>query len=439
MNPTPARHRLSAYLQPRILVMLLLGFSSGLPFLLVGNTFGYWLADAGIRKTAIGLLSWVGLAYSLKFFWAPILDRVNAPLFAKLGRRRGWMALAQILVAAGLAAMALSGVQHGLVRLGILALLVAFASSTQDIVIDAWRIESARDMDELGLLTSAYTFGYRAAMLASEAFILFIAKRIGWPGSYLIWAAAMGIGLAACFLAAEPLRADETMSRKENTEPLWSLRGFFDAVAGPFVIFFRAHGPMVLLMLLAIGLFQLPNFVSGPMFNPMYVDLGLDKDMVGLVRGSIGLAAVFVGVAAGGFLSLRLGVMRAVLIGCICQMLGTAIYAVLPFNHGPMIFAAVMAIDNFGIALAGVTLIAYMSSLTSLGYTATQYALLSSAYALPGKFLKGFSGKVVDGLTPHFGLMDAYALFFVGCGLIGIPAFALFLLLARRTGTPISG
>jgi PAT family beta-lactamase induction signal transducer AmpG len=434
MNSKQARHSLKDYLQPRILVMLALGFSSGLPFLLVGNTFGYWLADEKIKLTAIGFLSWVGLAYSLKFLWAPVLDRVNAPLLKKLGRRRGWMLLAQIFVAAGLAGMALSGVQHGLLQLGIFALLVAFASSTQDITIDAWRIEIARDADELGLLTSAYTFGYRAAMLASEAFILFIAKRIGWPDSYLIWAAAMALGLAACLFAAEPAHAGTVMSAK--AEPLWSPRGFFDAVAGPFIAFFKTHGAMALLMLAAISLFQLPNFVSGPMFNPMYDALGLDKDMVGLTRGSFGLVAVFLGVATGGFLALRLGYMRAVLIGCTCQIVGTAIYAILPYNHAPAVFAAVMAIDNFGIAVAGVTLVTYMSSLTSLGYTATQYALLSSTYAWAGKILKGFSGAAVDGLTPHFGLMNAYAIFFAGCGFLGIPALILFALLARPRPVP---
>ncbi|HEX3756903.1 MAG TPA: hypothetical protein VHV26_17675, partial [Rhizomicrobium sp.] len=182
----------------------------------------------------------------------------------------------------------------------------------------------------------------------------------------------------------------------------------------------------------AISLFQLPNFVSGPMYNPMYVHLGLSKDMVGAVRGSVGLVGIFAGVAAGGFLSLRLGLMPAVMLGCAGQIIGTMLYAVLPYAHDPLSFAIVMALDNFGIALAGVTLIAYMSSLTSLGYTATQYALLSSTYAWAGKILKGFSGLVVDGLTPHFGLMNAYAFFFVGCGALGVPALILFLVLARK-------
>ena len=420
------------YLTPRVLIMAALGFSSGLPFVLVGNTFGYWLRDEGTTLAAIGFLSWVGIAYSLKFLWAPILDRVGAPLLTVLGRRRGWMVLAQLVIAGGLMAMGWAGVGHGLGLLGAFALVVAFASSTQDIVIDAWRIETARDTEELGLLTSAYTFGYRTALLASEAVILPIAQRVGWNEAYVFYGLLMGIGLAACFLSAEPLKADTAMQRKEAETPIWSPRGFFDAVVGPFVVFFRTHGSNAILILMAISLFQLPNFVSGPMYNPMYVDLGLSKDVVGAVRGSVGLVGVFLGVAAGGYLSLQLGLKPAVLAGCASQMLGTALYAILPFAHDPLTFAVVMGLDNFAIALAGVTLVAYMSSLTSLGYTATQYALLSSTYAWAGKILKGFSGATVEGLSSHFGLMPAYALFFLGCGAIGVPALLLFWLLERR-------
>ncbi len=426
------RYAFRDYLNRRVLIMLALGFSSGLPFLMVGNTFGYWLRDEGTALSAIGFLSWVGIAYSLKFLWAPLLDRLDVPGLAWLGRRRGWIALMQIVIALGLVAMALSGTEHGLARLGICALVVAFASSTQDIAIDAWRIESAKDKDELGLLTSGYTVGYRTALLMSEAVILPIAQRIGWNWSYILFGCAMAAGLAATLFAAEPLRADKVMAERDEEAPLWTPRGFFDAVAGPFIAFFQAHGANALLMLAAISLFQLPNFVSGPMYNPMYVDLGLSKDMVGAVRGSFGLVGIFAGVAAGGYLSLRLGLMRAVMVGCLGQILGTMLYAVLPFAHDPASFAVIMALDNFGIAMAGVTLVAYMSSLTSLGYTATQYALLSSTYAWAGKILKGFSGSVVEGLTPGLGLMNAYAVFFIGCGAIGVPALILFLVLAGK-------
>ncbi len=422
-----------AYLEPRALVMTVLGFSSGLPFLLVGNTFGYWLRDEGTSLAAIGFLSWVGIAYSLKFLWAPLIDRVNAPFpFGLLGRRRGWMAMAQVIVGFGLVAMAVAGVGHGLVALGVLALIVAFASSTQDIVIDAWRIESASDADELGLLTSAYTFGYRCALLATEAVILLIATRIGWNASYILYGVLMAAGIAACLFAAEPMNADDIMTRKEAEAPLWTPRGLYDAITGPFIVFFKKHGAAALLMLTAISLFQLPNFVMGPMANPLYHDIGLSKDVVGVVRGSFGLVAVFLGVAAGGFLSLRLGYMRALLVGGAAQILGTAAYAILPYVHNPEVFAAVMMADNFGIAVAGITLVTYMSSLTSLGYTATQYALLSSTYAWAGKILKGFSGAVVEGLSATHGLMGAYAIFFVGAGAIGIPAILLFMLLDSR-------
>ena len=426
------RYRFHDYLSPKVLVMLALGFSSGLPLNLVGNTFGYWLRDEHISLAAIGFISWVSIAYSLKFVWAPFLDRVRVPLLGRLGHRRGWMMLAQIFVGAGLVAMAALDTGHGLALLGAAALLVAFASATQDTAIDAWRIESAADADELGLLTSAYTFGYRSALLGTEAVILIVAQRIGWNAAYVIYGLLIAIGVIACLLAREPMEADQVIARREESEPLYTPRGIFDAIAGPFITFFRAHGAKAVLMLLAISLFQLPNFVSGPMYNPMYVDLGLTKDMVGVVRGSFGLVGVFLGVAAGGYLSINLGLMRAVMAGCFAQMSGTALYAVLPYAHGPVAFAAIMFLDNFAIALAGVTLIAYMSSLTSLGYTATQYALLSSTYAWAGKILKGFSGATVEAMSAHIGLINAYAAFFIGCGLLGVPALVLFATLERQ-------
>ena len=426
------RYQFRDYLSPRVLTMLALGFSSGLPYNLIGNTLGYWLRDEHTSLKAIGFISWITLVYSWKFLWSPFLDRMTVPVAGRLGQRRGWILLAQLGVGAGLVGIALLGTAHGLVALGALALAVAFAAATQDTAIDAWRIESATGRDDLGLLTSAYTFGFRSALLGTEAVILPIAQRIGWNAAYIAYAMLIVIGIIACFCATEPAQADKVLHEKQASAPLSSARGIFDAIAGPFIAFFKAHGANAVLMLLAISLFQLPNFVSGPMYNPMYVDLGLTKDMVGAVRGSFGLVGVFLGVAAGGYLSLKLGLMRAVMVGCLAQMLGTALYAVLPYAHDPVTFAVVMALDNFSIGLAGVTLVAYMSSLTSLGYTATQYAFLSSAYTWAGKFLKGFSGALVETMAPHLGLMNAYAAFFIGCGLIGVPALILFTLLARR-------
>jgi PAT family beta-lactamase induction signal transducer AmpG len=417
---------LASVRQPKVAVMLALGFSSGLPFLLTANTFGYWLRDEGTSLKAIGFISWVGLAYTFKYLWAPIVDRVDLPLFGRLGRRRGWMLFAQLLVMVGLVGMATVGTAGGLTAIGAFALVTAFASATQDITIDAWRIEAAADSDELGLLTSGYQLGYRIALLVTDALVIAAAARIGWQPSYVVMAVLMSVGVAASFFAFEPKRADEVLQGKA---PLWTPRGFFDAVVGPFIDFFAKHKAIGLIMLLAVALYRLPDFVMGPMYNPYYHDLGLTKDTVALVRGSVGLFATFAGIALGGFASIRLGVFRALMIGVLLEGVGTAAFAILALHADMPTFATVMGLDSFAQAFAGVALVAYMSSLTSLGYTATQYALLSSTYALLGKVLKGFSGAAVEGLTPSHGLLGAYATAFIVTGLMAIPPALLFLLL----------
>src|SRR5437868_14099556 len=328
---SPHKHRIADYLRPKTLSMLLLGFSSGLPFLLVGNTFGYWLRDELSSLTAFGFLSWVGIAYSLKFLWAPVMDRVDLPLFRRLGHRRGWMMCSQIVVGLALFAMGGTGTKAGLGRLGALALIVAFASSTQDIVVDAWRIESADDGEEQGLLASAYQFSYRLALLATDTLILILAAVVGWRLSYGIYGAGMAVGMITTWFAKEPERADAVIDEKHRKAPLWTPRGFLDAVVGPFIAFFRAHGWLAFVMLAAISLYRLPDFIMGPMANPYYHDLGLSKETVGAVRGSIGLIATFAGIAAGGFCSLKLGHMRALVIGGILHSVAVAAYATLAF------------------------------------------------------------------------------------------------------------
>jgi MFS family permease len=572
--PAPAkkkygfRQTIAALSQPRVAGMAALGFSSGMPFMLTGGIFGYWLRDAGAELTAIGFLSWVGLAYTFKVFWAPMVDKLSLPVLGKLGQRRSWALLVQIIIAAALLAMALVGPNVGqeatkavvdpaatpavspeqLVMLGVLALVVAFASATQDIAIDAWRIEESQDSDELAIFTAAYQLGYRVALLVTDALILIFAARLGWPISYSIMALLMGVGLFATLRMPEPKRqaaavsssapaAGEAKSSRAMRAATFFLvaaalgwvlpylphqtwlemfavlgrqstfgTGFsvacvilaagafaripqtwiagaalivavvlvafygaiagqdviggaplfwptvlcligaalaappriFDAFLGPLLEFFRHHGWFAAVMLLMISVYRLPEFVIGPVAGPFYSDLGLSKDVVGGVRASVGMIASFFGIAAGGVMVAALGFKRALVIGAILQGLGVASFALLAF-YGPSIglFSFAMAADNFCYALAGVVLITYMSSLTSVGYTATQYALLSSIYTLFGKFLKGFSGAVVDGFQQSGRtLMESYGLFYVGAGLIAAPALILCLvILARQSKT----
>ncbi len=414
--------------EPRLMAMLLLGFSSGLPFFLTANTFGYWLRDNGTSLTAIGFIAWVGFAYSFKFLWAPFVDRLDVPLLGRLGRRRGWMLLAQLVVGAGLAAMALLTPQPGLLPIGIAALVVAFASATQDIVIDAWRIESAETSEDIGLLTSNYQLGYRVAVLVSDAWILLVANHFGWPLSYVLMAALMSLGVAGVLLAKTPEDAEATLREKGS---IWTADGFGDAYGGPFIAFFRHYGPLALLMLGFITLYRVPEYVIGPMINPFYHDLGLSKDLVGTIRGTVGVVGTFGGIALGGLVMAKLGPYKALFVGAVLQGLAEASFSLLAVYGGdPKLFGMVMVFDNVGISAAGTILIAYMSTLTSPGYTASQYALLTSVYSIAGKFLKGFSGLVVDSLNAHgFSPMQSYALFFVGAGLAALPALALCLLL----------
>lgn len=495
--------------QRKVAVMLLLGLSAGLPFMLVGNTMGLWLREGGTELTAIGFLSWVGIMYSMKFLWAPIIDKVDVPVLGRLlGHRRGWMILAQAVVAIGLFGMAILTPQGGLIAFAALALVAAFASATQDIVIDAWRIESADNGEELSLLSSAYQLGYRFALLLTDAWILVIAAKIGWVASYELIAGLMGLGMLAVLFAREsrqvpteaaivlpkgeeklgvsdamvvrwlcalaigivaiaymivahnfwkkdwgwddvafavgvPVAIWLLVRRAEDAPPVreatWSrplvrpLLRFFDGAIGPLIMFFRDHGQAALLILLAISLYRLPDFVMGPMANPFYTDLGIDKAVVGTVRGTVGWIATTVGIVVAGLCALRLGFITTLMIGAIVGPASNLAFAYLA-HHGadPQVFSVVMAIDNFSAGFAGVALVGYMSSLTTLGYTATQYALLSSFYAMPGKFLKGLSGAAVDGLAKSHALLDAYAIFFIGTALIGIPALLLCFWLVRN-------
>jgi MFS transporter, PAT family, beta-lactamase induction signal transducer AmpG len=413
--------------QPKVAVMLALGFSSGLPFLLVGNTLGFWLRESGVTLATIGFLSWVGLAYSFKFLWAPIIDKIKFPILGKwLGLRRGWLLFSQILIMVALFGMSAISPAGGLMTFTALAALAAFASATQDIIIDAWRIEVSESSEDMALLSSAFQLGYRGALLLTDALILILAAAVGWSMSYTTMAAVMSVGLLATYFAIEPVQP------KTSNALIWSARGLYDAILGPFINFFLEHKSKALMILAAVSLYRLADFVMGPMNNPFYTDLGITKETVGAVRGSVGLITSLLGVTAGGICAVRFGMAKTLLIGAIVGPISNLAFSLLALvGPSQTIFAVAMGVDNFSGGFAGTALIGYMSSLTGIGYTATQYALLSSFYTLLGKFLKGFSGVTVDTLKTHFDLMTSYALFFAATAAIGIPAVLLCLLLVR--------
>ncbi len=432
---------LRLYAQPKPLAMLFLGFSAGLPFLLVFSTLSAWLREAGIDRTTIGLLSWVGLAYSFKLLWAPIVDRAPIPLLTRwLGRRRSWMLTAQLALVAGLLAMAQGDPSTRLAALALLAVCVAFASATQDIAIDAWRIESA-PLSMQGTMAAAYQLGYRLALMAATAGALWLAGEHGWRVSYTVMAALVGIGIITTLLVPEPkvevsrdtaLREQRVIDFLEDKahwpQPLRQAGGWFiGAVVCPLVDFFARNGMRTALLILAfVGTFRLTDYTMGVMANPFYLDLGYTLQQIAIVAKGYGVGASIVGVIVGGFGVAKLGVLRALIVGGVMVIFTNLAFALLALTEQPSLLGLglVVSADNFAYNFAGTAFIAYLSGLTNTAYTATQYALFSSLFSLPGKLLMGGSGLVVD----SFG----YPTFFLYTSVLGVPSLLLLIWMSRR-------
>ncbi len=429
---------LSIYRQPRVLGMICLGFSAGLPFLLVFSTLSAWLRDIGIARTTIGFFSWVGITYSIKFFWAPVVDRLPLPgLTSWLGKRRGWMLAAQCTIVLGLAGMALTDPHTELTRLAIFALLVAFGSATQDICVDAYRIEAVEKHMQ-GAMAATYVFGYRVALLVTGAGAFYIADAWSWPTAYLIMAALMGIGIATTLIINEPVHVADQRTREleerlersigvEQKKNLFTrlIAWFSDAVASPFVEFFQRNGTLAIVILLLVSTYKISDITMGVMANPFYLDLGFSKTDIANVTKIFGFFMTIAGAATGGLLVLRYGMMRPLLVGAILIMTTNLLFVWLAVSEpGLVSLAIVISADNLGGGFATSAFIAYLSSLTNTAYTATQYALFSSLMTLPAKFIGGFSGWVVD--------TTDYAFFFLYTGLLGLPAILLVLYLLRQ-------
>ena len=425
---------LRAYLEPASLRMFALGFSAGLPLLLVLGTLSFRLREAGLDRTTIGYLSWVGLAYGFKWVWSPLVDRLPIPLLTRaLGRRRSWLLVSQIMVAAGLVGMALSDPRSALDTVIWCALVVAFASATQDIALDAFRIESA-DTQHQGVLAATYQTGYRLAMIWAGAGVLWLAARAevpagltgaaayqngAWMTAYLVMAASMLVGMVTVLASREPVPALLPPARNATE---W-LRG---ALVEPFADFLRRYGWHAALILALIGVYRISDVVMGIMANPFYVDMGYTKDEVAAVTKVYGVIMTLVGAFLGGALSLRLGVMRVLMLGAVLSAGTNLLFAWLA-GHGHDVTAliAVVSADNLSAGIASAAFIAYLSGLTNVSYSATQYALFSSMMLLAPKWLAGFSGAFVDAYD--------YPTFFTATAALGLPVLLLIALAARFT------
>ena len=409
--------------------MLALGFSAGLPLLLVLGTLSFWLREAGVNRATIGYLSWVGLAYGFKWCWAPLVDRLPIPLLTRLlGRRRSWLVTSQLMIVCGLVGMALSDPKISLMPIVWFALLTAFGSATQDIALDAFRIESA-DTDRQAALAASYQTGYRLAMIWAGAGVLWIAARAevanpanydpnGWRVGYLVMAASMAVGFITVLFTREPVARAFTPAKNMGD---W----LQTALIEPFADFFRRYGWNALLVLALIATYRVSDIVMGIMANPFYVDMGYSKDEVAEVVKIYGVVMTLVGTFIGGVLSMRFGVMRILFLGGVLSAGTNILFSWLAMRgHDVTALKIVISADNISSGIASSAFIAYMSSLTNINYSATQYALLSSMMLLLPKWLAGFSGVAVDAM--------GYSSFFLGTALMGVPVLFLILIASNR-------
>ena len=401
---------LSAFGTPSAGTLCLLGFGSGLPFLLIGYTLSIWLREYGMTLSAIGLLSYVTFFYVFKFLWAPLLDRWSAPLLGRLGRRRGWLVWSIAGLMAAFAGMAVTGPEH-LSWFVALAALAGFSGATQDTLVDAYRIEIAPP-EAQAALAATYTLGYRFGLILSGAGALYIAAFSTWQLTYLCMAAAMALPLVTVLMVREP----ESIQVRERLN-------LGAAFIEPFADFFRRHGVLVaVLILLFIGLFKLPDQMLGVMAGPFYIDSGYSKEQIATVSKLYGIWIGIAGAFLGGVSVAALGLRRSLLIGALGLALSNLLYLLMALNPGATwAFVAAISGDNSTLGFAGVVLIAYLSSLTSLEFTATQYALLVSLSNLPGKLVGGMSGFLVE--------QWGYARFFIFSSLFIVPTLALLALL----------
>ena len=505
---------ISAYLHPQVAALLFLGFSSGLPFLLIFGTLSLWLREAGVERAAVTYFSWAALGYSFKFVWAPLVDKLPLPfLTRRLGQRRGWILVAQLAVMAAIAFMAFTDPASpgGLAMMAVAAVALGFSSATQDIVIDAYRIEAA-DESMQALLASAYIAGYRCGMLVAGAVALYLAAGFGsiaesysyeaWKLTYLCMAATMLVGVVTSLVVREPIRRQVSsyfhgagdyarflvlfalvvgsfvgafvlLGDTADTAATWlsdqaglpgALPGFVcqalrlagaivlalavaricvalalvrremvrDTYVAPVADFFARYGRAAIAVLLLVGFYRVSDIVLGVIANVFYYDVGYSKETIATATKVFGLWMIILGGFLGGWLALKYGVMRVLMLGAVLSAATNLLFVALAMSPGnlPLLYGVISA-DNLTAGLAGAAFVAYLSSLTSISFTAVQYAIFSSLMTLFPKLFGGYTGQIVDAFD--------YPIFFVGTAVIGIPVLFLVAWVARNTRTEEPG
>ena len=401
----------------KIFGILLLGFASGLPYMLVFSTLSAWLRDVGVSLTEIGFFAWLVLTYSLKFLWAPFVDRYSVIGFRIFGKRRGWILFSQFMIFLSLIGMSLIDPLQNLKILALAAFFAAFFGSIQDIAIDALRIEIG-DAKEQGNLAASYQFGYRVAILAATSMALIFADLIDWSYVYQLMGLLMLIGAAGAIICNEP-HNDEIVILRFDTALIESIKDFFSR----FGLWASA------LLLLIISTYRLTDIVMGPMAMPFYIDLGFSKTEIGALVKTIALFGSIVGFFTGGLLIKKISLFNALLVGGISVLITNLFFAFVASSDANLsLLSIIVGLDSFAAGLVGTVNIAFLTSLVSKKFTAVQYALLTSFMMLPGKLFSGFSGVLADYFISLTSLQTGWTYFFFSTTAISIPALLLIII-----------
>ena len=408
----------------KLIGILLLGFASGLPYMLVFSTLTAWLRDVGISLTEIGFFAWLVLTYSLKFLWAPFVDRYSIPGFKFFGKRRGWILFSQSMIFLSLIGMSLIDPLQNIKLLALFAFFAAFFGSIQDVAVDALRIEIGKAKEQ-GDLAASYQLGYRIAILVASSMALIFADLYSWSYVYQLMGILMLIGSAGALICYEPTNQEIAILR------------FDEALFEAFKDFFNRFGLWsAALLLLIISTYRLTDIVMGPMAMPFYLDLGFSKTEIGALVKTIALFGSVIGFFIGGLVIKRISLFNALLFGGLCVLFTNLFFAyVASVQANISLLSLIVGLDSFAAGLVGTVNIAFLTSLVSKKFTAVQYAMLTSFMMLPGKFFSGFSGMLADYYVSTSSIESGWEYFFYTTSAMSIPALLLILIYKKNYAT----